>query len=840
MPETMTLPAPKFLCPKCQKASRLPLPLPEKGRFFLTCAHCTSKVVLVFQNFQFQVEEDQKPIPPLIQRKLIYQEETKRPLVVSSLPKTNSLDRRRLPNKKPKQMQKPRGWGVFFVTFSLFFFLLILSFAYFVSGVIQTKRELPEYLVQIQKNVPTKILDRNGAVVSEIFQKRTSTLKLEDYPEDLISILLNIEDRKFFSHPGIDVSSIFRAVVKNVTTMSYKQGASTLTQQLARIILDDRKKSITRKIKEAQLAFALETELSKEEILELYMNQVYLGHGAFGFGEGIKFYFKKNPQELTREEMVLLASLPSAPNKYSPLKNPEESLGRVEAILLSFKNRGVYPGLNRAKFREMFFQFSTRSPTETVFGSRQDIAPYVTEHVRTLLGNLFSDKNIYESGGYTVETSLDKGIQESISKLVRDYISKSIANGKIGKKRVQKNSSSAEGKAILSAMQDIEILNDLLSDIDFEDSGIESRAQAAIVGISPESGEILFLHGGEEFSAKNQFNRALQMRRQTGSSIKAVLYASAIDAGSVTTGTRILDAPLYYKGGGGKEWSPDNLGGNYDGEISLRTALIKSKNTAAVQVAERLGVSGIDRYFSRFFFPMEKEKKARLRNDLSVALGSLEISPLEMASAFTAFVNQGTIKRPYLVKRILNARGEEIYKAGDEIDEFRLMVPPERQAIRPDTAEVMQSLLKDSGRASGVRNGNYQGEVAGKTGTTNDYKDAWFVGARPDLSMAVWVGYDNPSFGLGSSGLGGAVSAPLWGEVASFIDKNQLLPNPAFPSPIVAKPYLICAISGKEAGKSCTKTTTELFLSEHPPDGICTDDHSLPTKDDKDWIKQMF
>lgn len=862
----MSEPSPKYLCPHCQKASRLPEPIPRVGKYQLTCAHCKEKVILNFTDYRFEILQVVTKEPPIPEGAQSFQ-----PFKIPTPPiaKSNSFKERteskskpfwerkvvferepevRTPRPKPLKQRLISGRGkspkfsyvkLAFTVTSLCLFLFILGFSYFVAGVLTTKKEVPMYLETLSKNIPTKILDRNGQMVSEIFQKRTSTLHLQDYPEDMISILLNIEDQKFFFHGGIDYSAILRAFFKNIINLSYKQGASTITQQLARIILDDRRKSLNRKWREAQLAFALESVLTKEQILETYMNHVYLGHGAFGFGEGIKFYFQKNPMELSKEEMVLLASLPSAPNKYSPLKNPEDSYTRVRAILQMFRNRGIYPNLDRDKFVSFYHNLSTRSPNETVFGSRQDIAPYVTEHVRGILSSLEGDKNIYESGGYTVETTLDRGAQELIGPMVREYLTKNRKSGKIQKKRVRLKPESPMDLAFRQKMEEVAILNEIVWNTDSLDSEKDTSAvQAAIVGIQPNTGQVLFIHGGEEFNSQNQFNRATQMRRQTGSSIKAVLYASAIDAGVIQAGTRILDAPLYYRGGGGKEWAPENLGGSFDGEISLRTALVKSKNTAAVQVAERLGSAGIERYFTKYFFPNDAEKKARYRGDLSLALGTLEISPLEMASAFTGFVNQGTVKRPYLIQRIKNAKGVVLYEAGGT-DEFKLKLPPERQVIRPDTAEVMVSLLRDSGRASGVRSGGYAGDLIGKTGTTNDYKDAWFVGARPDLALAVWIGYDNPKFGMGGSGLGGAVAAPLWGEIVSSIDKKNIIPKIQFSQPVYAKSYKICSLTGKLASPTCP-ATNELYLSDHPPEGICTEDHKSVQSENKDLMKGLY
>lgn len=837
-----------FICPSCKKSSRLPEPTPKFGRYQLTCAHCDSKIILEFIDYKYEIvgpKPEVKPTPetirPFLERKVVY-EEAKKERPQLSFPWQEWRKKRETNLKTPKQpklfdkKQSISFARYLFVSLSLFFLVFIVTFSYFVAGVFLTQREIPVYLEGLSKNIPTKILDRNGQVVSEIFQKRTSTLKLSDYPEDMITILLNVEDQKFFSHGGIDTSAIFRAIFKNLLNLSYKQGASTITQQLARIILDDRRKSLTRKWREAQLAFALEWTLGKEEILETYMNHVYLGHGAFGFGEGIKFYFQKNPIELTKEEMILLASLPSAPNKYSPLKNPDGSFQRVKSILNSFRNRGIY-SIPSESFLSLYNQFSTRSPNETVFGSRQDIAPYVTEHVRNILSSLESDKNIYENGGYTVETTLDRSAQEQVGPLVRNALINLRKSGKIQKKKVQNKLDSIS--AFAERMEEIRLLNELFwVPLDTDRDTDTSPVQAAVVGIHPATGEILFLHGGEEFNAQNQFNRVTQMRRQTGSSIKAILYASAIDSGAIHAGTKILDAPLYYKGLGGKEWSPDNLGGSFDGEIGLRTALVKSKNTAAVQIAERLGVSKMESYFSKFFFPSPEEKKNRFRSDLSLALGTLELSPLEMASAFTAFVNQGNVRRPYLIKRIRNAKGVVLFE-GKQADEFKLRVPEDRNAIRPDTAEVMVSLLRDSGRASGVRSSGYVGDLIGKTGTTNDYKDAWFVGARPDLSLAVWIGYDNPKFGMGAGGLGGALASPLWGSIVASLDKAKVLNSPNFPSPIHAKQIKVCSLSGKLAGTNC-QGQLEYFLSEYPPESTCTDDHRSQSNEQKDLMKGLY
>ncbi|NCN10694.1 MAG: carboxypeptidase [Leptospira sp.] len=721
------------------------------------------------------------------------------------------------------------------------FILAVVMFAILGTGILQLKSEMDDILASLSKGKPTKILDRNGQVVSEIFQKRTSTLKLNDYPENLKIALLNVEDRNFYSHSGIDFYALGRAIFQNIIHLRYKQGASTITQQLARILLDDRSKTISRKWRELELALALEAYISKDEILEYYMNNVYLGHGAFGFGEGIKFYFNENPSELKRSEAILLATLPSAPNRNSPLKNPKGSKIRLEYIIEAFKNRGLVQDIKEDEISNIYSKFSIRSPNETVFGNRQDLAPYVTEHVREVLKRIHGSNEIYDSGGYIVETTIIKGVQEELEKIVHKHLMNVQKRGTVRKTILRKSNATAskETLAIRKLMSESYLTMELFSssELNTTQTEVNTGLQAAVVALNPQTGEILFMHGGDEFKSDNQFNRVNQMRRQTGSSIKPILYASAINEGKISTAEKIMDAPLIFRGVQGMpNWMPDNLGKSYDGEISVRFALTKSKNTAAVQVAEKLGFSNLDHYFSQFFFPDSREKNKRFRNDLSLALGTLEISPLEMASAFSAFGNEGRIVRPYLIRKITDPSGKVIY-TNEKKDEFDLKVDEERKVLKPDTSEVILSLLKDSGRASGVYASSYKGILAGKTGTTQDYKDSWFVGLRPGIAMAVWAGFDNPRYGMGSSGLGGTVAAPLWGEIMAFGDKGRHLKSESFPKPIYAVPAKVCL----PIKTNCTDCPPgqEWFTQDNVVRDSCSS-FAEPSSENREVLQELF
>ncbi|MGQ2862268.1 transglycosylase domain-containing protein, partial [Leptospira interrogans] len=586
--------------------------------------------------------------------------------------------------------------------------LLLLGMILFWVGVITRESELKEMISLFYNHQPSVIYDRDGKKVSEIFAKKTSNLEWDAYPENLKKIVLLVEDRKFFSHGGINYMSLLRAIFVNITSFRFKQGASTITQQLARILLDDREKSLVRKIKEAQLAFALEYSYEKKQIFLYYLNNVYLGHGAFGFASAAEFYFKKTPSELNTEEMIVLASLASAPNRFSPLKNPDLSRQRVNAIIHSFREDQILKENPKAKLDEIYLSFHMRSPGETVFGNRKDHSPYVTEHVRKFLNSLYPDSNIYETGGFSIYTTVSEPVQAELPKIVKNYVDNVQKNGLVRKTRLTDNKNSSETAVFRRYIQDLSPALELFIDTDSFGGQNESGLQVALVAVDPSTGEILLMHGGSEFKADNQLDRTTAMKRQTGSSIKPILYSAAIETGLINASSRILDAPLIYRNQTGN-WMPENIGNQYDGDISVRLALAKSKNTAAVQIAEKLGISKIQDFFQKYFFPDLKVLSSRFRGDLSLALGSLEISPLEMALAYSAFANDGVIKRPYLIQKITDRSGKIVFER-KSTDEFGLKVPEERKVVSSQVAEIMIDLLHGSANSAGVRSTGYRGE----------------------------------------------------------------------------------------------------------------------------------
>ncbi|PJZ68781.1 carboxypeptidase [Leptospira perolatii] len=740
--------------------------------------------------------------------------------------------------QKSRKFQFPKvSFNIWYLAIPLPMALVMLIF--FWIGVIQREGEVDGLLNVFYIHQPTIIYDRDGKKVSEIFGKKTSNLEWDAYPENLKRMVMLVEDRHFFDHGGIHYPSILRAFFVNIIHLRFKQGASTITQQLSRILLNDREKSLGRKLKEAQLAYALESKLNKQQILLHYMNNVYLGHGAFGFASASEFYFGKKPNDLSLPEMIVLASLASAPNRYSPLKNPELSMNRVQNILDSLKNDGALKEDLRPVINELYMVFSTRSPGETVFGNRRDDSPYVTEHVRKFLQTMYPDTNIYETGGFSVYTTISQPVQAELQRLVKSHVENVLRSGQVRRNRLVDPGRNVEANPFRNLVSDISPALELFIDTDKFETGQDSGLQVAVVAVDPNTGDILLLHGGTQFKADNQFPRATGMYRQTGSTIKPILYADAIDEGYINPASRILDAPLIYRNSS-SNWMPENIGNQYDGDISVRVALAKSKNTAAVQIAEKLGLNRIEDAFGRFFFPEEKILKNRFRKDLSLALGSLELSPLEMASAYSAFANDGKIVRPHLIEKIVDRAGNIVFQRKDQ-DEFGLKWPKERKTISPPTAEIMVDLLHGSANHAGVRNTGYKGEVAGKTGTTNEYRDAWFVGFRPGISMAIWVGYDSPSYGMGPSALGGVVAAPLWGTIAKLfqqVESGDKEDKRKYKFSQRAISVSVCPESGKLPGPDCPTKVSELFHPSYPPTEVCPLSHKSDAK--KEIFQNVF
>ncbi len=703
------------------------------------------------------------------------------------------------------------GGGVLSILLFLLFFQLYMFITSF---------GMAQYLKGLEPVEPNRIMDRNQVLVSELFSRKTGNLKAASIPVSLKEKLLFVEDDSFYSHGAIHWPSVIRAVFINITALGYSQGASTITQQLARILLDRREKTIFRKLKEASLAYYLEDRLEKDEILAAYMNLVYLGHGSMGFTTAARFYYDKKLTELNFTEELILVCLPSAPERYSPLKNPNLLEIKMDAVYSRMREEKLsIPDLARYKRQKAaIFSSMNRSPGSSVFGNRTDYAPFVTEYIRMRIQELFGSQ--YEFGaGLKIETTLDRQLQKAAVSESMRWIN-SVKNKyppvkMIGGKVVNDSRTGAAYRKFFNQAVSAGLV------FGYSRAGTQKMGlQTASVGINPETGEILFLQGGTEFRSGNQLNRAINMRRQTGSAIKPVVYAAGIEDGIITAAGFLDDTPLFVSESKKSEndpgyWLPDNISGVYEGRIPVREALGRSKNIPAIRLAQQIGMNRLRNQFQKFFFMSESSMGQRFRDDYTIAIGSLEMSPLEMASAFSAFGNNGVIRRPYLIKRIVDRDGNVIFN-GSEKDEFGLDVPFERRVMSGDTAQVMVSLLHESMIRGGTSRGGYSGPAVGKTGTSNDNKDAWFVGVTPGLSAAVWVGYDDPAYSMRYA-TGSSVAGPLWGRIVSkgMTEKGSFQFSPS------AVTRRICEDTGELASPNCPKTRNELFVGEHIPVEIC-------------------
>ncbi len=635
----------------------------------------------------------------------------------------------------------------------------------------------PQRIVKLQaqaKTIDRVTLDAPllTAMMTGSREKRRR-VALEAIPPRMKEAVLAIEDRRFYYHPGIDPIRMVGAVFTNVFgDRPYLVGGSTITQQLARnfflteqmqVEQQTRQRSYGRKVLEQLMSVILETKASKDEILELYLNDVYLGNrGSFalhGVAEASKIYFSKDVRNLTLSEAALIAGVIQSPFNHSPFNNPERARDRRNVVLRAMVDAGYITddAADRAQ----------REPIAVVARSVDNEAPYFIDYVADALDTTFPGA-VSKPGALDIYTTLDLNLQRYAQEAV--------------------NAGIASVDSILSRRK----------------RGPKRVAQAALVAVDPKTGDILALIGGRSYS-QSQFNRAAAARRQIGSTFKPFVYLAAFEKAAddgtadVTPATIVFDEPTTWNFDD-QEWTPKNYDGEYDGAITLRRALAMSRNVAAVKVAEQ---TGYDRVVSLW-------KKARVgvpdqvRPYPSVALGVVELTPLEVAEAYTIFPNRGALKKLRSIASI--SSGENV---------ARPKVDPGPTVARPATAflvtHMMRSVLNE-GTGAGARANGFAGDAAGKTGTTNDLRDAWFVGFTPELLTVVWVGLDDNQ-PLGMSGAQAAL--PIW---TSFM-KNAVAgrAGSTFEAPPGVSLIEIDRDTGKIATPICPRLTTEAFLSGTEP-----------------------
>ena len=618
--------------------------------------------------------------------------------------------------------------------------------------------DLPEVktLEEYKPSITSRVYSDNNKLLAEFFIQNRTPVVLADVPEDLIKALIATEDTRFYSHHGIDLRGIARAFYRNIRAKRVLEGGSTLTQQLAKVLFLTPERSYARKFKEIALALKIEQHYTKPEILALYLNQMYFGSGAYGVEAASQVYFGKKVKDLNVAECALLAGLPRSPKYYSPFKSPENARGRRAYVL----NRMVATGcLAPAQAEEAK---KAPLPVQPVLKT-EGPAPYFVEYVRQRVEERFGSSILY-SGGLNIHTSINEELQNEAEQAVRSGLSKIEARR--GKKRA-------------SAIP----------------------LQAALLAIDPASGYIRAMVGGRDFS-QSQFNRALQAERQPGSAFKPFIYAAALDRGFGAADI-LDDSPLTIKVDNKKTWSPENFTRTYHGPVTMRTALALSLNVPTVRLFEKIGVDSVIAYAKKFGI------KSPLSPYPSLALGSSDVTLSELTSAYAVFDNHGIRVGPVSILTINDSTGRVLYANG---------AAPE-QVIKPETAYLTTNLLRgviEKGTAWKAR--ELRRPAAGKTGTTNDFRDAWFVGYTPSLVAGVWVGYDNHQ-SIGAKETGARAALPIWLEFMKKALGNSSQEDFTVPDGIIFKQ--IDPRTGLLSTANCKQSFREAFMPGTEPRRYC-------------------
>ena len=688
---------------------------------------------------------------------------------------------------------------------------LLVAYAFLVA-----KPNLPKISVLTDYNpkTPLRVYTADKVLIGEFGEERRKVVPLSEIPLHMRNAVLAIEDDRFYQHGGVDYVGVLRAGITNLRG-HLSQGASTITMQVARNFFLSNEKTFSRKIYEVLLAWEIESQLSKDKILEIYMNQIFLGQRAFGFSSAAQIYFGKELKDISIAEAAMLAGLPKAPSAYNPVSNFRRAKIRQEYILQRMRDLTYITPEQYQKamaeelhVRGLGNEFSTR-------------ADFPSEMVRQLLYAQYGDA-IY-SQGLEVYTTILKADQDAAYKAVRhgiyDYDLRHAYRGPEGFIDLPLESAKRQ-RAIDEALLDHPPLDDLQSGVVLDakpkelqvmiatgdiiaikgdglklaqtsltdnaqpkkrlrsgaivrllsDSGVWKLAQlpqveAAFVSMNPETGAILALVGGFDFR-RNQFNHVTQAMRQPGSSFKPFIYSAAIEKG-FSPSTMVNDAPLSIGSleTGSQVWEPKNYDGKYDGMMRLRNALAKSKNLVSVRLIRAIGPSYAQEFIQRFGFEPEKHPPY-----LTMALGAGSVTPLQMATAYSVFANGGYRVDPYLIDKMIDSKGSVLFEAKP----VRVNVDASR-VLDARTAFVMDSLLQEvtkSGTAASARAKLGRNDIAGKTGTTNDSNDAWFAGYNPKIVAVAWIGFDKPA-SLGDRETGGGLALPMWISYMTTALKNS-------------------------------------------------------------------
>ena len=706
-----------------------------------------------------------------------------------------------------------------------------------------------EALNDYQPKVPLRIYTADGALIGEFGEERRSVVRIDAVPVLLKNAIIAAEDERFYEHPGVDYVGVLRAAYSNLIAGSTRQGASTITMQVARNFFLSSERTLTRKLYEALLAFRIEASLSKDQILEIYINQIYLGQRAYGFAAASQIYFGKTLQQLSPAEAAMLAGLPKAPSAFNPVVNPKRAKQRQLYVLRRMKELGYLDDARLAEAQKAHLSVKHELNDYGVH------AEFAAEMVRQMLYERYP-QDVY-SRGFRVYTTLLKADQDAAYAAVRKglfaYDKRHGYRGPEGYVELKSESDEAfedalsdfndsddlyaalvleatpkqvktvrrGGETITLAGDSLKFASRALDDKAAPNKRIRRgaiirimkdeksvwqiaqlpEAESAFISVNPQDGAIRSLVGGFDFN-RNKFNHVTQAWRQPGSGFKPFIYSAALEKG-FTPATVVNDAPVVVDPflTGGQVWEPKNYDGKYEGPMRLRTGLAKSKNMVSIRVLQAIGTRYAQDYVTRFGFDADKHPPY-----LTMALGAGSVTIWQMARAYSVFANGGYKIEPYIVSKIVDDRGNVLaqaqpQQAGDE----GLRVIDARNAFLTDS--MLRDVTRYGTAARAASLGRH--DLAGKTGTTNDFVDAWFNGYQPKLVGISWVGFDQPRK-LGNGETGGTTSLPVWIDYMAQALKGM-------PEEAVTIPEGIVNIRVNEAGQQASEGRPEYFFRETTP-----------------------
>lgn len=726
--------------------------------------------------------------------------------------------------------------------------------------------ELPslEALTDYRPKIPLRVYSEDGQLIAEFGEERRAFVRIQDVPPRLKQAILAAEDERFYQHGGIDTLGVLRAAIANATAGGAREGASTITMQVARNFFLSSEKTFKRKLSEALLAIKIEHSLSKDQILELYINQIYLGQRAYGFAAAAQVYYGKPLNKLTTAEFAMLAGLPKAPSRYNPHVNPKRATQRQHYVLRRMNEINF---INDSEYKAALAQpLKLRQSRQT-----HDLsAEYVAEIVRQMMYQRYKD-DIYKTG-LKVYTTIRKDAQEAANDAVLqgilDYERRRAYRGPEGRVSLAGANGQPLEAFLDDAMSDIEEFHTLVpavvleatpklikayrknggiieitgKELQFVQKAMSAKApekqklqrgsiirvrqvkdqwqiaqlpqvEAALIGMDPANGAVRALVGGFDFN-RNKFNHVTQAWRQPGSSFKPFIYSAALEKG-FTPASMIEDEPLVLSAqetGSGEPWEPHNFDNEYEGPMRMRTALTKSKNMVSIRILQTIGVGYARDYITRFGFAAKDHPPYP-----AMALGAGAVTPWQMANAYSVFANGGYRVTPHIITRIVDSTGKVIEEAKPVIAGANAP-----RVIDPRNAFIMTSMMQDVARIGTAAKARELGrfDLAGKTGTTNNHVDGWFAGYNPKQVAVAWIGYDQPK-SLGGQETGGRAALPMWiGYMSKVLRGSPDLPYTA-PSGVVS--LKINPATGEQMRED-ESGIYEYFYQEFPPPAAQADD----------------